>query len=104
MIPALLQASDWFKATRADSAKCKKMIEAYEKEYVQWAAKGKKGKITWAMVTYMQTAEASTSVAFAGTAKMMWEREAIEYWQSVPGGASTEEEARSIPSARMLLS
>lgn len=85
----------WFKSSKADPAKCKKMIEAYEKEYQSWTSRGKKGGVQWAMVTYMQEVEASTTVAYEGEFVMMWERQATEFWQTIAGGSMMEEEASS---------
>ncbi len=55
--------------------------------------KGKKGKIAFSLMIYMQTVEASSSTIYQATYDMMWENQAVQFWQTVGGGSSSEEEA-----------
>ncbi len=79
---------------RSTPKKLKVMLESYSKAYNTWVEKGKPGKGNgFCLVTYIEEAEATTGVEYVGEKVMMWERQAIMFWQSVDGGAISEEDA-----------
>ncbi|CAE7040338.1 unnamed protein product [Symbiodinium sp. CCMP2592] len=89
------QALEWFAETKADPAKCKKMIESYGAAYKTWCSTGKQGKVKWSLVQYKETLEAETGVQLSENQQLMWERQAVLFSQSIAGGAYTEEEAQA---------
>ena len=88
------EALKWFAETRADPVRCKKMLESYKVACKQWCAGNKVGKVKWSFTQYKESIEASSGVRLSENQQMMWERQAVLFWQSVDGGASTEEEAQ----------
>ena len=81
---------------RADPKRCKRMIEMYRKAYAAWEGGSKpKSGVAFSVVTFMEETEASTAIEYVGEKQLMWEKQALTFWQSVDGGCLTEEEAQS---------
>ena len=89
------QAVQFVQETKADPVKCKKMLDSYNAAYKAWCNGQKAGKIKWSMMEYKESVEAESGVRLSENQQMMWERQALVFWQSVDGGAHTEEEAQS---------
>ena len=85
----------FFQESKADPAKCKKMLESYKAAYKAWVTNSKQGKVKWCMIQYKESVEAQTGVRLSENQQMMWERQAVLFWQSVDGGCLTEEEAQA---------
>ncbi|OLQ13846.1 hypothetical protein AK812_SmicGene2046 [Symbiodinium microadriaticum] len=88
-------ALEWFAETKADPAKCRKMVESYSTAYKAWCSSGKAGKVKWSFVQYKETVEAESGVRLSENQQLMWERQAVLFFQSIDGGAFTEEEAQA---------
>ena len=87
------EAVAWYQQTRNDPVKCRKMIESYKAAYKTWVANGKQGKLKWSVVQYRESLSAESGTRTSENQQMMWEKQAIKFWQSVDGGCYTEEEA-----------
>ena len=85
-------AEEFFKESRADPAKCKKMLESYGKAYKAWSS-GKTSKINWSIIQYKERLKAESGTTLSGNSQMMWEKQAVKFWMSVDGGALSEDEA-----------
>ena len=60
-----------------------------------WVEGGKKKSgVQFNLVTYVEEYEASTRTDYEGEREMMWEKQALEFWQTIKGGQYTEEEAQ----------
>ena len=88
------QALQWFSETRADPTKCKSMVDSYRTAYKNWCAGGKVGKVKWSIIQCKESVEATSGTRLAENQQLMWERQALLFWQSVDGGANSEEESQ----------
>ena len=52
-------------------------------------------EIQWNIVTYMEAVLAETGLTYSGNSRMMWEKQALSFWQSVDGGCMSEEDAEA---------
>ena len=86
----------WLSSVRRDEVQIGKLLDNY------WAAMGGKAKWKggqkpvgnkWSVKEYKETVLAETRVSKESQGKMMWEREFVDFLQSVPGGKYSETEA-----------
>ena len=84
---------DWFKRTKSDPKRCKQMVNSYQKSVEEAEKEGRKN--TWSIATYLHSVKATSKTRSVEAGKMMWEEEAIQYWESVPGGSMSRAAAKS---------
>ena len=83
---------EWFKQQRATPKGTKKMLDFYR--HVEDSC-GIKKAVKFCVAQFQHEHAAEQSIDFAGEGEMMWERQAIEYWTSVPGGALSQDDAQA---------
>lgn len=77
---------------RPRPAKVHKMLKSYGDAQGE-ATKLQQKQCKWHVMVFRESMVASTGTEVVVKGKMMWEREAIEYWKSTPGGGLPEDEA-----------
>ena len=69
---------EWYKLTRLSDRKMKQVVNLQETN--------KRGGKTFLVCSFREFHKAEQAVDFVEKGKMMWEREAIEFWMSTAGG------------------
>ena len=85
---------EWFLRVKADGGKLTQMVSSYNKAVAEANKAGNK-KAAWSVVNYMEEVKASSKVRNVDKGKMMWEDQAIEFWQTAAGGSYSKMAARS---------
>ncbi|MCP4243678.1 MAG: hypothetical protein GY772_24250 [bacterium] len=89
------QRQEWFGEVRNDPGKCQQLLAAYTK-VKRASPSGKAGKGEgWNLMQYIEALAVQSGTQHLAQGKMMWEREAIEFWQTTPGGRTSEEDAKA---------
>ena len=70
------------------------MLDDYRATELEAQAKGNK-HVKWNAIAYEERAYAKTATQRLSKGKLMWEKEAIEYWMSTKGGALSDVEAEA---------
>lgn len=85
---------EWFQKVKADSDKLTKMVTSYNKAVAEANKAGNK-KAAWSVVNYIEEVKAASKVRNIDQGQMMWEDQAIEFWQTAAGGSYSKMAARS---------
>ena len=72
---------EWYKLMRLSDRKMKQVVE-----YFNLQETSKRGGKTFLVCSFREFHKAEQAVDFVEKGKMMWEREAIEFWMSTAGG------------------
>ena len=84
-------AGEWFAEARKDEKRTRAMV----KHYIDLQKNADPKKRKFDVLQYKETSETEQGVEFRGKGRMMWERQAIEFWKSVDGGLMSEEDAQA---------
>lgn len=85
---------DWFVKARADDQQVFRMLDSYSKAGAE-AERLKLKKTKWNLSQYKESIIAKSGTDFVAHGELMWERQAIEFWQSTSGGRLSEEAAKA---------
>ena len=72
---------EWYNNMRLSDRKMRQTVDYFTTQVTSG-----KGCKTFKVVCFREFHKAEQAIDFVETGKMMWEREAIEYWMSTPGG------------------
>eukprot|EP00959_Pyramimonas_sp_CCMP1952_P383057 8026638-Pyramimonas_sp.AAC.1 len=84
----------WFATQRDDCNKCKKMLDSYKEVACEADGTAKKSH-TWSLVKYKESVEVSSGVKNYARGRMMWKKQATDFWQTVDGGEMTKDQAKA---------
>ena len=80
----------WFAEQKRDPIKCKKMLDYYRNLV---ADDGKPAKFS--VAHYEEGFRTEQGVQFAGEGEMMWEAQAVQWWQTIRGGSLSLDAAQA---------
>ena len=83
----------WFSDMKGDPAKVHAMLTSYGTAQQEAHKVGQK-HCKWHILVFKEVTTAGSGVDNIAKGKMMWERQAIEWWKSTEGGNLTEDEAK----------
>ena len=82
----------WFKEQRSTDKGTKSMLDFYRK--VLAACNAEKGT-RFSIAQYQEQSRTEQAIEFAGRGKMMWERQAVEFWMTTAGGGLSQDDAQA---------
>ena len=83
----------WFKKVKSDPARLKALVNAYSAA-VEDAKKAGNKKTTFCISTFIESQKASSKVRSNELGQLMWEDQAIEFFQTTAGGSLTKAKAK----------
>ena len=83
----------WFKKVKSDPARLKALVNAYSAA-VEDAKKAGDKKTTFCISTFIESQKASSKVRSNELGQLMWEDQAIEFFQTTAGGSLTKAKAK----------
>lgn len=82
----------WFKEMRSTDKGTKSMLDFYRK--VLAACNTDKG-VRFSVAQYQEQSRTEQAIEFSGRGRMMWERQAVEWWMSTSGGGLSQDDAQA---------
>ena len=76
---------EWFKKIKSIPAKLKELVASY-RTAVQSAAKAGNKRANWSIATYKEEVKGASKLRNVDSGQLMWQEQAIDFWQSLPGG------------------
>ncbi len=86
-------AQEWFRNTRRDEGKVRKVLQSYFAHCPPRGGTTTKKRGQWSVGSYLETYRASSEVSKKKKGKMMWWGEYLEFATSPAGGKMTDEDA-----------
>jgi hypothetical protein len=84
------KALEWFAEAKNDDRRLFAMIKYYEALEPQ----GRQKNIKFGVARYKETSKTEQAVETIDRGRLMWERQAVEFWQSTDGGKLSEEDSQ----------
>ena len=85
----------WFKSVKQDPGRLKQMMTSY-KAAVQEASKTGSKRAVWSLSSFVETVKASSKTRTTDEGRLMWQEEALLFWQSVQGGCLSKSASQSL--------
>lgn len=85
---------EWFKKIRNDPKALKALVGNYNSAVAESQRSGAK-RAVWNLATYFEEWKATAETGYVGRVKLMWEDQAVEFWQSTAGGSMSKGEAEA---------
>ena len=86
--------TQWLKNVKANPQRLKQLINSYKAALLEAKKNGNK-KCSWNVITYIESIKATSAVQHKAQGKMMWEDEAVQWWQRIEGGSLTKAAAEA---------